>query len=323
VGVIPKKELLMNKVWKKIWVLLPLLFLFFVTIGFGVTLYTESKSPLFITTHDSIPQNRQKKECCKAFNTQGLTQLNIHGSGLIYFPDYKQYFKQNCTPQRVYVMNLLNEEAYYYKDRPLRWYGMGFIEQDLGHYYFQSKPLKNAYKATIRKFYGVPSSADKSQYQTEGEIVQNFGDGVYYMPLKENPGWLGNQAFMEDLIKFFESIPEGSPVYAHCFHGKGRTTIFIVLYDIFRNAKQVPLQDIADRHYCLGREHILDTNLWLKGTWTQEALNARTELIKRFYDYMTDPHGYGAQTWTNWNHAKGGIINDIIIHRKEEINAKK
>lgn len=294
-------------------------------IGFGIGIYNESKSVNFGSTNDSIPRKRLKEECCKTINNEGLADLNAYGSGIIYFQDFKTYFKDKLTTHNqtketkntIYVVNLLTDEMYYYKDRCLRWYGLGYTNKDLGEHIFARKLFKSAYKSILRLFYGTPPVNEPSKLQTERQIVESLG-GNYYIPFKGNDDWLGNQNYIDDIINYFESLPKGAELYVHCAHGRGRTTTFLVMYDIFRNGKKVPLNDITNRHFCLGRENVLNTKLWAQGTWTQEALDARKDLIERFYAYMTTPQGYGYQSWSEWMNSQHDKQNkEISIHRSD------
>jgi hypothetical protein len=300
-----------SKFTKKL-IVIPTIVASIVAVAFGVGVYMESRTVHFGSTNDQTPSNRLKKECCKSINREGLDKLNAYGSGIIYYKDFRETFKDKMD--KVYVINLLEDEMYYYKDHCLRWYGLGYMDKNLGEVIFARKIFKAAYKSMIRAVYGTPPFHDKSQLQTEKQIVEGLG-AKYFLPLKGNSGWLGNQIFIEDLIRIFESIPLKSDVYVHCAHGRGRTTTFLVLYDIFRNSKKVSLKDIATRNHCLGREDVLNTDLWEKGTWTQRALNARKDLVERFYAYMNDPQGYGHQSWSQWNVANGVKETKVDVHR--------
>lgn len=289
----------------------------FISIGirFGMGVYSETRTYGFGGTHDTIPtKNRLQDDCCQVINTKGLSDLKAYGSGSINYLDFKEIFKGQKN--NIHVVNLLSDDMYYYQDRCLRWYGLGYMKHNLGQHFFVHKPFKWAYRAMIRLIYGTPPTHDPSLLQTEREIVQDLG-GHYYLPLKGIEDWLGNQSYVEDVIKIFESMPEDAYLYAHCAHGRGRTTTILVFYDIFRNGKTVSLRDIANRHYCLGREDVLNTTLWKKGTWSQGGLNARKDLVERFYAFMTDPQGYGHQSWTQWNQGRGGQpLQPIMIHRE-------
>ncbi len=294
-----------------------IIFLIALGVGFSIGIYNESKSVNFGSTNDPVPRKRLKDDCCRNINTEGLADLNSYGSGIIYFQDFRAYFKDKiggADKKTIHVVNLLTDEMYYYKDRCLRWYGLGYMNKDLGQHIFARKLFKSAYKTLLRYFYGTPPTDNLSLLQTERQIIQDIG-GDYYIPFKGNGDWLGDQNYVDDMVHYFESLPKGDDVYIHCAHGKGRTSTFLVFYDIFRNGKKVSLKDIANRHYCLGREDVLNTDLWAKGTWTQEALDARKDFVERFYDYMSDPQGYGHQSWTQWMKSKEKKLNKITVHR--------
>lgn len=278
-------------------------------IVFSAIFYIQGKTHHPVSTEDSFLDKRANKDCCKNISLVGLADLNAHGSGFISYDELKNKFQNEKS--KIYVVSLLKDDIYYYNGLCLRWYGMGYMKDDLGNEIF----TKKSFTKVIRRFiYGTPPIQDLSQIQTEREIVQSLG-GEYYLPMKGNENWIGNMNFVDDMIRFFESVTEKDQLYIHCAHGRGRTTTFLVLYDIFRNGKNVPLKDITQRQYCLGRENVLNTVLWDRGTWTQEGLDARKNLVERFYAYMTDPQGYGYQSWAQWVASKKGQIKEVIIHR--------
>jgi hypothetical protein len=291
------------------------LFLSVILVTIIVGAYVESRSINFGSTADPFPRKRLKQDCCRNINMEGLAELKAYGSGVIYYKDFKEYFKGKSD--KVYVVNLLEDDLYYHKDLCLRWYGLGYMDKNLGEPIFAHKPFKFLYKNGIRLVFGTPPFHDKSQLQTESQILERLGARQYNL-LKGITHWLGNLRFIENLIAFFESLPPDAHLYVHCAHGRGRTTTLLVLYDIFKNGKKVPLKDITNRHFCLGREDVMNTELWKTGNWTQEALDARRNLIERFYAYRVDPKGYGHQSWTQWNHAHGFNDTKVTVHRKEE-----
>lgn len=274
-------------------------------IVFFIGTHKEMKSIHFGSMQDSISSKRKKHSCCQQINREGLDSLNAYGSGFINFSDLNDYYTSQITPKgsKLYVVNLLPDHLYYYNNRCLRWYGLGYFPHDLGKQLFKQNTLKLFYKKLIRFTYGNPLQQNNHHLKTEQNLVESMG-GVYHLPLKGAPEWLNNDEFVENTLAFFESLPENAHLYVHCAHGRGRTTSYLVLYDIFKNAKYVPLKDITNRHYCLGREDVLDTKLWSTGTWTQEALDARAELVTQFYEYMTDPLGYQHTSWTLWKKNK-------------------
>lgn len=277
----------------------------FGTIGITIGIYMEDRTVHYGHT-GTFPVKRRYHERCQKLEIQTANPLNIHASGFINFNE----FKSRISPQdykKVYVINLLDDDIYYYKNRCLRWYGLGYKKEDLGEPLFHHKKLKYCYKSFLRFIYQAPPkekiSTDPSLVQTEREIVETLNIS-YAMPLKGRANWLEKQDYISDIIRFFESLPKEAILCVHCAHGKGRTTTFLALYDIFKYRDKLTLQQVADRHYCLNREDILDTTVWENGSWTQEALLARKELLTRFHLYMTSGEaGYPHLSWEEWSQA--------------------
>lgn len=290
-------------------------FLIIGILGLGIGIYIDDRTVNYAQTSSQIPSKRQQKPCCSSINLTGIENIKVHASGLVNFPHFLSTVKWD--KDNLYVVNLLPEDTYYYNGRNLRWFGLGYTPQDLGEELFTHRVMKSAYKTLLRTIYGVPAPITKGMpnLKTEEEIVRGLG-GNYYAPLKGNPNWLSDQSYMEGLIHFFETLPKDAVLYIHCAHGKGRTTTFLVLYDIFKNAKKVSLEDIVNRHYCLGRENILDTKVRKDGTWTGDSLKARRSLVERFHLYMSSSDGYGQQSWSQWNKIKGYAEPvEVKIHR--------
>lgn len=270
----------------------------------------RDKARNFSYTSDPIPERRVKKPCCQKINREGLDTLNAYGSGFI---NYKDFGAQvNHDYKNLYVISLLPTDIYYYKGRCLSWYGLGYTPDAVGQ---PHDPMAGGFsKRLLRYIYGSPPTHDIAQLDTEDSIVKSLG-AHYLMPLKNNEDWLTDYAYIDDLVSFFQTIPPGKKLYFHCSHGCGRTTTFMVFYDIFRNGKKVPLKEIVNRHYCLGREDLFNTTVRSRGSWTPEGLQARKALIENFYTYMTSPDGYPNLSWTQWTKMRGIVAQKINIHR--------
>lgn len=291
---------------RRLQILVGLLVILLISLMVGI--YSEDRTVNYGHTNSHASSKTKNSERCKTTQSKEVPPLNVHASGLINFNDLPLEVIEN--KQKLYVINLLEDDIYYYKNRCLRWYGLGYTPNTLGTHLFSHKPLKAFYKSILRLLYQPPSLIDMKEHpellQTEGQILKSWG-AHYFCPLKGNSNWLKDQSYMEDVIEYFEKLPKDAILYIHCAHGKGRTTTFLVLYDIFLNGKSLSLQQIADRHHCLGREDIMDTQVWKGGSWTENALLARKNLVERFYTYMTTPGAYPHKPWSQWNDEQKAI----------------
>ena len=84
-------------------------------------------------------------------------------------------------------------------------------------------------------------------------------------------------------------------MHFHCLSGEGRTTLFMMMYDMLHNAKTESLEDIVKRN---AAEDLLQdsTNEPWKAVYQKE----RADFIKEFYNYAkAHPNGDGL-LWTEW-----------------------
>jgi protein-tyrosine phosphatase len=94
-------------------------------------------------------------------------------------------------------------------------------------------------------------------------------------------------------------LPQNAWAHFHCEAGLGRTTTFMVLYDMLRNANRVSLDDIVQRQKILSKGYDVlqppDADDW-KAPY---AAN-RAKFVRAFYDYArADPNGQ-PKLWSEW-----------------------
>ena len=104
---------------------------------------------------------------------------------------------------------------------------------------------------------------------------------------------------LTDLSSLFAVLPQNAWAHFHCEAGLGRTTTFMVLYDMLRNADRVSLDDIVQRQKILSKGYDVlqppDADDW-KAPY---AAN-RTKFVRAFYDYArANPDGR-PKLWSEW-----------------------
>lgn len=103
-----------------------------------------------------------------------------------------------------------------------------------------------------------------------------------------------------DFIALCENLPENAWLHFHCNHGKGRTSIMLVMLDIMKNAPKVALKDIVKRQHLLGSSDLFDTEKWLYGTYTTSQLESRRKFIEDFYEFIVQRKAGNTQQWSDW-----------------------
>lgn len=113
--------------------------------------------------------------------------------------------------------------------------------------------------------------------------------------------FISNDEDIDNILTFYDRIPENAWLHFHCSHGKGRTSLMLVMLDMMKNAPQVSLDDIVKRQHLLGSEDLFNTEVWENGTYTKEQLENRKEFVEKFYDFICQRKVGGLQKWSDWH----------------------
>lgn len=103
---------------------------------------------------------------------------------------------------------------------------------------------------------------------------------------------------VDDFVLFVVNLPADAWLHFHCHAGHGRTTTFLVMYDIIKNP-DLSLEEICRRQYLLG-----GTNLLLEPEgkdWNSRMARDRAQKIRLFYEFAqgTRSEQIGLP-WSEW-----------------------
>ena len=126
---------------------------------------------------------------------------------------------------------------------------------------------------------------------TEAEIAAAAG-AQYFRITSTDHIWTDPEN-VDRFIAFYKTLPKDAWLHFHCEAGKGRTTTYMVLYDILRNGMQVPLADIAAREYKIGGVDLLQVNSANAAkkkapNWKTAFEAERAGMIQLFYQYVRE-----------------------------------
>jgi protein-tyrosine phosphatase len=104
---------------------------------------------------------------------------------------------------------------------------------------------------------------------------------------------------VDRFIVAVRALPENAWAHFHCEAGLGRTTTFMVLYDMLRNATRVSLEDIVRRQKLLSFDYDVLRPVG-PGNWKAPYVEDRIAFARVFYDYArANPNGR-PQLWSEW-----------------------
>ncbi|SCA63370.1 Uncharacterized protein SCG7109_AN_00120 [Chlamydiales bacterium SCGC AG-110-M15] len=257
----------------------------------------------FRTTNDSLQGQR--------VDPTGLHQLNIMGSGA--FTEGQLQRASDLVNGPLFIVDLRQESHAYVNGHPVSWYGMRNwtnlhmtpkeVAQDEINRIGSLKKRHDLYlpeiltKVEDGNIWKVQFHQFKvKEVSTEAEIAARNGVGYIrlYVPDHLPPP----QDQVDLFMKFFKQLPANSSLYFHCRGGVGRTTTFMVMFDIITNAKKVDLKDILLRQYVIGGKDL--KNPGSESSYKYEEAVERLRFIENFYQYVRENKDDFQTTWSMW-----------------------
>jgi inositol hexakisphosphate len=283
----------------------------------------DADSPLLIWDIDlklakSLPRNfRTTDEPLKGDNGEaspaatGLSELRASGSGEFTPEGLKLLLAR--TRGAVTVFDLRQETHIFVNDRPLSWYALrdwanvGRSQSEIqADEAARVASLKRGSKIDVRPGQPVkhgdansvpPQQLSVERASIERNVVEPGGASYVRITVTDHTRPLDDE--VDRFILAVHALPENAWAHFHCEAGLGRTTTFMVLYDMLRNANRVSLEDIVRRQKILSHGYdVLQPDE--PGNWKAPYTADRIDFVRAFYDYArANPNGQ-PQLWSDW-----------------------
>jgi hypothetical protein len=282
----------------------------------------DANSPVLIWDVDpelekSLPRNfRTTDDRLKAGKGQmpadtGLADLRASGSGEFTADSLKLLLAR--TRGAVTVFDLRQETHIFVNGLPVSWFAtndwanvgrnQGAIEADESA---RVESLKVGSKIVVRPgaavkkpgvTSGTPQTVTVDRASTERDIVGVNRVAYVRITVTDHARPLDGE--VDRFILAVRGLPENAWVHFHCEAGRGRTTTFMVLYDMLRNATRVSLEDIARRQQLFGYDYDV-LRPADPGSWKAPYTADRIAFVRAFYNYArANPNGR-PQIWSEW-----------------------
>ena len=239
----------------------------------------------------------------------GFDRLHMHGSAEFSPDAFERWQSRLRVPLTVFD---LRQEAHGFANgRAITWYAdrdWGQIELSHDGAIANESLLLRDLRASRRVAFGEAKEVKRgeappqlavmpSEVMSEAQLMQQLG--VAYVRLTVTDHLRPDDEEVERFIAATRVLPADGHVYFHCRAGQGRTTTFMVMYDMLRNATRVAERDIVEREAALGKDYDLD-KLPADGDWKYPYVRERAAFIHQFYRYaQANPDGQPL-SWKAW-----------------------
>ncbi len=132
---------------------------------------------------------------------------------------------------------------------------------------------------------------------SEAQAAASLGLG--YLRLAVSDHTRPDDAVVERFVRFYRSLPPDVWLHFHCRGGAGRTTTFMTLVDMLRNAPAVAFEDIIARQKALGGSDLAKTSGG-SASGRDALAKERLGFLRRFYDYARANPGGAPLGWRAW-----------------------
>ena len=249
----------------------------------------ENVLPLkFRTTKDVVNENKSE-----GVDLTGLNDLNMSGSKTP-SENALKLIKESTSGYKLYDVDLRQESHGILDGMVISWYGerddqnRGLSEEEV--LTDEKNRLKKIKEAGHAEFDVLPKgkSVDIKEVnnittvQTEEELAESLGIG--YIRIQVSDHYKPEAEHIDQFINFVNGLPDNAWLHFHCRGGAGRTTTFMCMYDMMKNAKKVSFEDIVKRQAVIGGENLLEGN-------TEDKANpgkTRADALRDFYKYCRE-----------------------------------
>ena len=187
------------------------------------------------------------------FSLLGLKNLNISGSSQFTELSLSKIKESINSDLPIYIIDLRKESHGFINGDAISLFSPGNkINASLPlsavlkreELFIKSIPLNRSINLDIDKYTIIP----KTKYDEE-TLVKNNDINYFRIPVNDNSR--PTDDMVDRFISFTKDLPNDKWIHFHCKEGIGRTTTFMILYDIMNNYKNVSLDNIINRQIAL------------------------------------------------------------------------
>ncbi|WP_068470869.1 fused DSP-PTPase phosphatase/NAD kinase-like protein [Candidatus Protochlamydia phocaeensis] len=287
----------------------------------------EEKSLLILNMKNeaALPRNfRTTQDAFKikslALSREGLNSLNLSGSAQFSENALGAILNHLNYPSHFFIIDLRQEYHGFLNGTAVSWYGVRDwdnvgkpLEDILRNERFLLQDCLKRRTISLNLIVKKDKTGNKLpevkqipfrvfNIATEREIANRYQ--VHYIRIPVTDHVKPTDEAVDLFISFVRNLPKDYWLHMHCAAGVGRTTTFMAMFDMIKNAKTVGLDDILKRQWSIGGLNF--QNLSEKTSWKLPYAILRLRFLEDFYEYCRLYSGNWDKTWSLYMLEKQG-----------------
>jgi protein-tyrosine phosphatase len=237
-----------------------------------------------------------KYDGAKPVNYRKNDKLRMSGSASYSPAALKQIAKPaKKSKLTLYVFDLRQESHGLINDKPVTWQAdRDWANADLNH--DEAVQRERRLLGDMKVGDRMGNSEIKS-IETEESLVRSSGHQYVRLTVTDHVRPVDSE--VDRFVEAVRDLPEKNWVHFHCRAGKGRTTTFMVLYDMLNNAKTDSFDAIIKRNTELSDDYDVE-KIPAQDDWKYVYQKERAAFVQEFYNYAkANPMGKDV-LWSQW-----------------------
>ncbi|MBE6043614.1 MAG: hypothetical protein E7216_05195 [Clostridium thermopalmarium] len=256
--------------------------------------------------HDvnALPKNFRKTtnlaviENNKDINLTGLDKLNISGSSQFSVNNLPMLIDAIGTSLPITVIDLRQESHGFINEYAVSWADeKNNANAGLTREQVLKKEAQQLNSIKLNKpitFYNHPKlTIMPTKVQDEDKLVKS--KDLSYKRVTVRDGGIPTDDMVDYFVDIIKNQPKDSWLHFHCKEGIGRTSTFMIMYDMMKNYKSLSAEDIIKRQLALAN---------YKESTVQSFYNKeRIGFLNKFYEYCKANGDNFDTKWSQWTKA--------------------
>lgn len=210
-------------------------------------------------------------------NFRIIPSLNISGSAQ-FLPSQVENIKKSINKEDIYIVDLRQEPHGFLNNIAVRYYNPDTVlnkgltsAETLADEKSRFEAITPGSKINLYNKKGkLKDTITVETSETESDLVKKHG--LNYILFAVRDGHIPTPQVVDEFVEFVKATPKTTHLHFHCAHGKGRTTMFMALFQMMNNEGGKTLDEILEEQLDAGGIVLTENS-------------KRAEFLQSFYDY--------------------------------------